>query len=171
MTTHHTKALFTTTGFALVGVASWVFLVTDWYVSLPLAIFYAVLTVNTFPSVHLFASVVPDEDRRHFATDILLGFLYVLLAITFIDPISFALATTLLFIVASGKYAMLLNTIPHDALLKRKIIIDAFGALLSASVLGVMLAGFVFSASWALAGIFLAANVYLLWVRPMYRLD
>jgi hypothetical protein len=172
MNQHRIKAIVATGIFALAGIASSVLFVSNWQVSLPLAIFYLVITINTFPSVHLFSSIAPEEDDdKHLLSDAVLSVLYILLAISLGDPVSFALTTTLLFIAATIKYAYMLHIVPHAALLKRKIIIDLFGTLLGAASLGIMLTGHVQLASWAMAGIFVVANIYFLWINPMYRIN
>jgi hypothetical protein len=171
MNQHRIKAIVVTAVFALAGIASWILFVSNWVASLPLAIFYLVITINTFPSVHLFSSIAPEEDDKHLLSDAVLSVLYILLAISLGDPVSFALTTTLLFIAATIKYAYMLHIVPHAALLKRKIIIDLFGTLLGAASLGIMLTGHVQLASWAMAGIFVLANIYFLWINPMYRIN
>jgi hypothetical protein len=75
-----------------------------------------------------------------------------------------------LFIVAAAKYSLMLYEIPHTHLIERKIRVDLLGALLCAMVLATMNAGFVLQASWALAVVFAIANVYVLGLRPLYRL-
>jgi hypothetical protein len=76
-----------------------------------------------------------------------------------------------MFIVATIKYACLLNKIPQPKLLKRKIIIDLVGVSGCALILGGILAGYTELSLWTLAVSFLIANFFLLIVWPMYRLD
>ena len=163
------KAAGATFLFSLAGILGWVLFVSDWRLSLPLAVFYIVIVINTYPSVRLFASIVPSEKSHYILSDVALTILYILLAASLGDPITFALSGTFLFIIAAGKYTLLLHDIPHPALLKRKITIDIMGILLCVGSLGIMLSGYVAVGSWALAIIFALANVYFLGINPMYR--
>lgn len=164
------RAMFVTVAAVIGGLVGWYFSITDWRASLPLGIFYAILVINTYPSVRLFSSLVPLEDGRHALADILLAFTYISLVVSFGNPSQFALCALVLFMVAAGKYSLMLHEIPHPSLLQRKIRVDLLGALLCAAVLAAMLFGWQYQAAWALAIVFALANVYVLMVRPLYRL-
>jgi hypothetical protein len=164
------RAVFWTIVGIIGGIICWVATVSDWRASLPLGIFFAFLILNTYPSLRLFSSLVPMEDGKHALADLMIALIYVFLAASFADPQRFALCATVLFLVAAGKYGLMLYDIPHPKLLERKIRVDLLGALLCCSVLAAMNAGYVFQASWFLAIIFALANVYVLMIRPLYRL-
>jgi hypothetical protein len=100
----------------------------------------------------------------------MLAFVYFFLAASFGNPPQFALCATVLFLIAAGKYTLMLYDIPHPHLLRRKIRIDLLGALLCAGVLAAMNLGWILYAGWALAVFFALANIYILGVRPLYRL-
>ena len=167
------KALIVTSVFAFAGILGWYFAEStspDPLLLLPLAIFYATLTVNTYFSVKLFASITPLHDYIHQLFDLLMVAAYFVLAYTFFSPQAFFLAALFLFIFALLKYILLLGVIPHLQLLKRKIIIDLFGTLLCASVVAGAYLGYVTESAWVLATLFLLANIYLLLINHMYRL-
>ena len=168
------KALVVTCVFAFAGILGWYFAETDspdGLLLLPLVIFYATLTVNTYFSIKLFSSITPLHDQIHQLFDLLMVAAYFVLAYTFFSPQAFFLAALFLFIFALLKYILLLGVIPHLQLLKRKITIDLFGTLLCASVVAGAYMGFVTESAWALAILFLIANIYLLFINPMYRLS
>ncbi len=164
------RAIFVTFLTTMAGIVGWALFVYSWKESLPLVIFYALLVVNTFPSVQLFSSIVPQEDGQHALADIILALLYLFLAASLGNPQQFALCATVLFLVAAGKYTLMLYEIPHPYLLQRKIRMDLLGALLCAAVLAAMNFGWILSAGWVLAVTFALASIYVLVVRPLYRL-
>lgn len=164
------KAIFVTSVAFLCGVLGWPLFVYDWHESLPLAIFYALLVVNTFPSVQLFSSIVPQEDGQHALADVIIALLYIFLVASLGQPQQFALCALVLFLVAAGKYTLMMHDIPHPQLLQRKVRIDLLGALLCSGVLAGMLFGYVLAAGWILAIVFAFANIYVLAVKPLYRL-
>lgn len=163
------KAIFFTFMATVAGCIAWPLFVYDWHQSLPLAIFYVVLVINTFPSVQLFSSLVPKNDGKHALADLMLAGLYLFLAASFGQPQQFALCATVLFLVAAGKYTLMFYDIPHPRLLQRKVRIDLLGALMCASVLAAMNLGWILSAAWSLAIVFTIANVYVLALKPLYR--
>ena len=164
------KALFAFVIFALAGIAGWLLLVTDWRESLPLAIFYTLLVINAYPSIRLFAGIVPQDNGQHALADIILLVSYLFVAASLGQPLQFALCSTVLFIIAAGKYALMLHEIPHPHLLQRKLRVDLLGAGLCAIGLEAMLFGYVLEGSWLIAIIFALANIDILFLRPLYRL-
>ena len=164
------RALFVTLLISVAGILGWALFVYDWRESFPLAVFYALLVINTYPSVRLFSSLVPQEDGKHALADILIAGVYLFLAASLGNPQQFALCATVLFLVAAAKYSLMLYDIPHPHLLERKIRADLLGALGCAMTLATMNAGYTLYASWGLAALFAVANIYLLAVRPLYRL-
>ncbi len=136
---------------------------------IPHILFYAVLTLNTFFSVKLYASIQPKNIPQFFI-DAVLGVLYIALALSIGDQVLFSLFALLVFIAATPKYALMLGKIPHEALLRRKIKIDTTGIALCAAVFIGTILGFGMLSAWVLAVVFALANVYLLLIRPMYRI-
>jgi hypothetical protein len=134
---------------------------------LPNALFYAVLVLNTYFSVRFFTRLPPvDRDER--LIDAILVAAYVVLAFSIGSPVRFAAVSMALFAAATAKYALLRGTLERTDILDRKITIDLLGlALCAATLLGAIL-GFPLASAWLQAGVFAAANVYLLAVRPMY---
>jgi hypothetical protein len=164
------RAVFVTGITSLAGVlGAWLF-IYDWHQSLPLVIFYTLLVINTFPSVELFSSIVPQEDGQHALADVLLALMYFFLAASLGNPPQFALCATVMFLIAAGKYTLMLYDIPHPHLLQRKIRIDLLGALLCAVVLAAMNLGWILAAGWTLAILFALASIYVLGVKPLYHL-
>jgi hypothetical protein len=168
-----TKALIVSAVFSVGGVIGWYFAQErspDSFTTLPFVIFYIVLTINTYHSIKLFSSITPMEDRAQRLVDLLLGISYLFLAYSFANPVGFFIGVLFLFILAPIKYILLLGMIPHSHLLKRKITIDLMGTLLAGVSLASALIGYPTQSAWFLAIMFLAANVYLLLINPMYRL-
>jgi hypothetical protein len=154
----------------LFGIAGWFLFVYDWRVSLPLAIFYALLVINTYPSVQLFSSIVPLDDGKHALVDIILAFSYLFLAVSLGQPQQFAICALVLFLIAAGKYSLMLYEVPHQKLIERKLRVDLLGALMCAIVLALISFGWFWTGVWGLAIMFALANVYVLALRPLYRL-
>jgi hypothetical protein len=140
-------------------------------VNAQLLIFYIVLAINTYFSIELFASIVSPRSRIQQFMDAVLLLLIVGLAFTLQNPIIFIFIDLLMFIVATIKYTLILGEVDHPKLLKRKIIIDLLGALLAGAVLIGILYGYQAYSIWILTSVFLCANIILLFVWPMYRLD
>lgn len=132
-------------------------------------VFIAVLLINTLFSVRFWRPLQPKEFSQLFI-DAALLMLYAVLAFCAGQGVDFSFFATLLFIVATAKYALMLEKTPHSRTIKRKILIDLAGALLCAAALLGTLMGYAEFSATALAAVFASANVYLLWHRPMYRL-
>ncbi len=171
MTKPKNKTMAVTAFLALVGIVSVAVTNINWYISLPLVLFYGMIVLNTYFSMRLFTHIAPSQKALHHIVDGLLVALFVLLALTFARPILFAFVVTVLFALAAIKYTLMLNDIPHPRLLKRKIVIDLLGKLMGLITLGGMLAGYTLISSWFLAITFTVANISLLFVWPMYRAD
>lgn len=165
---HVGKADGATLAFAGAGLVGW--LTTAPQASnLPLAVFYAVLLVNTRYSIAFFSGIIPHRARGQRGFDFVLALLYFALAFSLHEPVAFATIACLLFLTASLKYVAVLGIVPYRATLVRKIRIDLCGGVLGASVAAGMMMGQVMHAAWALAFAFALANLYLLAVDPMYR--
>ena len=155
----------------LLGVASWVNHVNDYDIAAPLFLFYSVLIINTHISIRLFASLVPKENKVQNALDIILFALYIYLIVREEALRWFFFYVTILFCIASIKYTLLLNEIDQPQLLKRKITWDALGVLLGLATLGGIMTGYIATSLWFCSITFLIANIYLLFINPLYRKD
>lgn len=162
------RARLATAVFAVAGLGGLWLARTDLATALPLAVFYAALVVNTYASIRCFAALTPADDRRQSAVDGVLAVIYLTLATSLDAPLRFTLAATMLFAVATMKYALLLGVVADLELLRRKIAIDVAGALAALLALGGVAAGAPTLATSLWAGAFLIANVYLLAIKPMY---
>lgn len=165
------KAAFGTILFSLAGVISAIWLVRDWQTSLPLLFFYITLVINTYFSIQLFAQITPANNVSENVIDIVLGAIYLFLAWNMSSPIWFTFLATMLFIVAICKYLLLRRFIHQPNLMKRKIRIDIIGTTSCLFAFIGVVAGYAHATTWIWALLFLGANVYWLYISPMYRLD
>jgi len=165
-----TKALSVVSLFSAAGVVGWLF-VPDPAASAPLMIFYAALMVNTYYSVRFFERIIPTGNKSQMAADTVLVILYFYLAYSLLGITQFLFADLLLFIASVGKYALLLRVLKQPALLKRKLFINSLGMLGAMLALVLAVVGFALFAAWLLAVCFVIANIFLLFIRPMYHLD
>ena len=164
------RALAATSFFLLCG-AWFAATVSDRVRSAPLVAFYGILLVNTFFSIRCFASIPETGGWEQRAVDLALVVCYAGLAASFREEGRFMILATLLFASATLKYAMLLDRPPYPALLARKIRLDTLGTIACAGTLIAVLRGHAPEACWIFAGLNVVANVYVLWLRPLYRLD
>jgi hypothetical protein len=135
-------------------------------------IFYFTLIFNTYFSIKLFSGLVSFDDTLQNIVDAVLFFIYLSLAISFGNISHFILTVTLLFIVASAKYSLMLFVVEQPKLLKRKILVDISGiAMCFLSLFGIILSGNETYSAWVLAVVFVLSNVVLFTVYPLYRLD
>ena len=167
----HKKAWLVTVMLVVLGVASWINHVNDYEIAIPLFLFYAVLVINTHFSIILFSSLVPHENKVQTALDLILFALYVYLIVREEGLQWFFFYVTLLFCIASIKYTHLLNELDQPKLLKRKITWDALGILLGLVTLGGIMSGYVVTSLWFCSIAFLIANIYLLFINPLYKKD
>lgn len=166
-----TKAAVVTALFSVAGLIGCYTANANWPYVMPMLVFYIVLTINSFFSIRLFSTITPVEDATQRILDLVLMAVYFLLAYSFDNTKMFLIITLFLFIVAPLKYSfLLLGKVPYPKLLKKKITIDLLGTLLAASVIAGFEAGYTYESAWALAIIFTAANVYLLFIDPMYKI-
>lgn len=162
---HQLRALAATAAFSLAGLYGAAQATSA--LMLPHTVFYAVLVVNTYFSIRFFAPRTPDSIPQTML-DGGLAALYLALGFAIGRAGTFEFFALLLFMLATAKYVEMRRALP-PAVYKRKIVIDLLGiTLCAAALLGSSLGYAAFSA-WAFAAVFLLANVYLLWVRPMYR--
>ena len=163
------KALFAVIFFASVGAFGW-FQVADGYGSLPLLAYYAVLLINTFFSIRTLSAITPTNTVQTLF-DVVLAALYCALALSFGSVLLFSGISASLFFIAIAKYVHLDRLIAKPKLLHRKIQINALGALLSLLAFGMATFGPIDISAWTLCVVFSLANIYLLAINPMYRLD
>jgi hypothetical protein len=156
--------------FGLVGIISYVSIrpLTD--DSLPLFLFYIILLINTYFSVKFFTELIPDSSLFQRFIDTILVLAYVNVAFSMGSIVLFEFALVLLFIVASAKYTFLLGEIPHNKLLRKKILIDLLGAGFAALSLGGALFWDAHLSAWVFTILFALANIFFLAIKPMYRL-
>lgn len=164
------RALSATVLFTVVGVCATLFHSVPWEYVFPHAIFYVVLTINTFFSIRFYSAFTPESGFQSII-DFTLAAAYVALGLTIGIPLFFALCALIIFTIAPAKYAHMLGRTPHDTTLRRKILIDLLGTAMCVLVLVLTLAGMEAKAAWILAGLFSVANVYLLFIRPMYAFE
>lgn len=165
------KTIITTCLLSAAGIFGLVYSGIDIYTSLPLIIFYFIITLNTYFSLKLFTSLVLQQTFIQHLVDAALIAFYLMLAFSFNFPVRFIFAVTILFVCATLKYALLLGVIDYPVLLKKKIIIDIMGILLGLTSLGGILMGYPILSSWYIAIVFALGNIFFLIIRPMYRLE
>ena len=163
------KTWTATIAFSLAGTISALFYSTVSPFLLPHFIIYAVLVVNTYFSIRFWSGLQP-KDSRQLLIDAVLVAAYLALAFSMGEPTYFPLALAALFVLATFKYVLMRGHTPYEPVVERKIRIDALGALACAVLIGGAFLGYAFEAAWLFALGFALANVYLLLIKPMYRL-
>ncbi|MEK7156273.1 MAG: hypothetical protein AAB790_00490 [Patescibacteria group bacterium] len=164
------KAVFATSVFSLSGIVSLLFYSVVGPFLLPHVVIYAVLVINTYFSIRFWSALQP-QDSRQFLIDAILVLAYLALAFSMGEPTYFAFAAFTLFALATVKYVLMRGRTPYEATVERKTSIDALGAFACAVfILGVFL-GYALEATWLFAIGFTLANIYLLRIKPMYRLS
>lgn len=165
------RAWFGTVLFSAVGVAAWLLRVNDPLSSLPLAVFYIVLVINTYFSIRLFSRITPPHNFTQKAFDIILGLLYILLACAIGSASWFVLSASILFGLATVKYTLLQRIVHQPILFRRKIRVNWLGCLVGfLAWVGIWL-GHPLIATWAWALLFVLANIFFFFISPLYRLD
>ena len=163
------KAFAVTGGAAFVAVLVAPLVITDWREAAPLLLFHAVLLLNTYFSIRCFSRIIPPSNRVQRQIDIGLFFLYLALPFSFGNPRLFVSLNLTLFIIATLKYVHLGQILGPSKLVRRKIRVDAFGILFCLAALFGVIAGHAFFATVLFASIFLAANVYFIFINPLYK--
>src|SRR3989344_1408128 len=156
------KSVLVATVFSLAGIISALFYSVVSPFLLPHFIIYAVLVLNTYFSVRFWGGLQPKDSRQLLIDAALVG-AYLALAFSMGEPTYFAFATF--------KYVLMRGRTPYEAIVERKIHIDALGAFGCAIVIGGIFLGYALEAAWLFAIGFSLANVHLLLIRPMYRLE
>lgn len=164
----NTRALGATILFSVAALWALLFHAVPFEFVWPHALFYATLTINTYFSVRFYSAFTP-ETTFQYLIDGALTLAYIALALSIGLPVPFALCALLVFAIAPAKYAQMLGATAYDKTLRKKILIDLLGTSMCVAVLGITLLGYESQGAWLLAGLFAAANVYLLLIKPMYR--
>ena len=163
------RAWVATVAFTAAGIAGYLLGERTPYL-MPHALFYAVLVLNTFFSIRLFARIAPETVAQK-AIDAALVASYFALALSIGDAWLFLLAALVLFVFAPVKYVLMLGSVPHLLYLRKKLLLDLSGTFMSAAALiGALLLADPLQSAWAMTIVFTLANIYLLAIRPMYRL-
>ena len=163
------KSWLATSVFALAGVVSALFYAIVSPFLLPHFIIYIVLVVNTFFSIRFWSALQP-KDARQFLVDAVLVVTYLALAFSIGEPFYFALAALLLFTVAPLKYILMRGSTSHEALVEHKILLDSMGTFACIGLVAGLFLGSPLEVTWLFAIGFTLANIYLLFIHPMYRL-
>ncbi|MBI2612939.1 hypothetical protein HYW59_03985 [Candidatus Kaiserbacteria bacterium] len=157
--------------FAIAGLASFYFEQIWWEpTGIPLAVFYALLILNTFFSVRFFSSLLPADLLQKVIDTVLLAF-YLLLAFSMNDEVRFFLIALGLFLVASVKYVFLLKHTSYEKILRRKIRVNLVGAAACGAAWGGVVLGYPLESVWMAVVAFAIANIHLLLIRPIYVLE
>jgi len=137
---------------------------------LPLIAYYCVLVLNTFFSINAISAITPNNVWQNFFDGALVC-IYALLAFSFFSVPLFTAVSSLLFVFSFGKYVHLDRIVNYRLFLRRKMRINALGFILSLTAFGIALSGYATAAAWLLFITFAIANIYLLAIKPMYRLE
>lgn len=165
------KAVLVTSIFSLWSMVAAIIYITDGFIVWPLVFFQILLIINTFFSVRAFSSIIPHNDLTQGIVDILLALCYFTMPLFFNNPTFFVLIALLLFVLASLKYIFAILLVGFSKLFYEKIRIDVLGILLCFFILVGILSGYAYVASLLFVIIFLLANIYLFFVKPLYRLE
>lgn len=160
---------------ASIGIAIWAILIILEFNMRPefnaTIIFYALLLLNTFFSVRIFATITPQNHVGQKMWDSLLALCLIILPLFFNAPIIFVFITLILFVVATLKYIFLIPVVGFSKLLLDKIRVDTLGVLLCILCLPGVIMGYIYVSLDIWVSIFFLSNIYVLWHTPLYRLD
>jgi hypothetical protein len=137
---------------------------------LPLVLFYVVLMIDTYFSIEFFSRIVPPKRLGQRVIDLLLVFFYLVLVMSFGNEVWYLLSATMLFVMATLKYVFLLGIVDLK-ILKKKMIIDILAGMVCILALGGYLIGWGRVIMWVWSLVFLLANIYILILKPVYKLD
>ena len=157
--------------YVLIGIISISLTVQNWGESLPLIAFYFLVLVNTHLSVSFFLSIIPHHGGLQKLINAALLLVYLGLAFSLDKPLSFTLIATLMFTLATIKYILLIDEGRLRRLLSKKILAETLGILACVlTIFGILIGYSVLATSvWVL--LFLVANVYLLSIKPLYKIE
>jgi hypothetical protein len=141
---------------------------SGWAGALPILIFLALLLIHTYHAVRSITSITPPRLAFPHLYDAALVVAYLALPVSLWYGSVFYLVATFLFAVASMKYALLLGRTTGETLIRKKLIVDIGGVLgcLTAYTGDVM--GMTRVTDWVFSLGFIAASVYLFYIRPLY---
>jgi hypothetical protein len=152
--------------FGLIGaVIAWNNLAIAW----PPMLFYGMLVWNDYYSIEHFSKIIPPGKTSQVIIDFILVALHFASIFFFGNPLLFAVAMTVLFILAVLKYAGDLPSVKNSRALYRKVKIDALGALISALTLAGMFLGYPWQSTIIWTAIFAGASVYVILINPLYK--
>lgn len=166
------KAIWGTAAFAFFGIL-FAFTVKNLLYSLPTLILYAGLVINTYFSIRCFSSITPENDNMQRIVDIGLVASFLALASAFNNVQNFLTIGLLLFELAVIKYTLLLGTArtEYHALIRKKILVDMLGVVSGSLALATVLLGYTLFSIWFPALLLTAANVYLIILKPFYKVN
>ncbi len=166
------KAIWGTAGFALLGML-FLFTVKNFPYSLPALILYAGLVINTYFSIRCFSSITKENDTMQGVVDIGLAVLFLGLVFTFNNIQNFLMIGLFLFELAVVKYILLLRTAgaEYHTLIWKKILIDMLGVISGSLGLTLTLFGYYIASIWILVLLLTSANIYLIILKPFYKID
>ena len=164
--------MLATVAFTLFG-ALLLFTVDNFLYALPALILYAMLVINTYFSIRCFSSITPENDNMAKIVDIGLALLYLALALKFNDIRHFLVIALFLLELATVKYIMLLgiSAPKHRNLVQNKILLETLGVISCSIALTLALLGYTSFSIWFLALLLLNANIYLIILRPFYKIE
>jgi len=163
------RAVCATLMFAAFGLIGVIVARNDLIIAWPPILFYAMLVWNDYYSIEHFSKIIPPGKNSQVFIDTLLVALHFISVFFFGDPFLFAIAMTILFVLAVLKYAGDLPSVKNSRALFRKVKIDALGALISALALAGMLMGYPWQSTIVWTGIFVGASVYVIIINPLYK--
>ncbi len=131
-------------------------------------LFYILLLINSFFSIKFFLKIIPRNTFQNII-DVILIIFYILIALNLGNGIFFTLYLAMFFALAVLKYTRLLNLVNQPKLLRRKITANTLGILLALAAYFGILNGYETVSLWAMTIVFAVANVYYLFVKPLYR--
>jgi hypothetical protein len=161
------RATFVTAAAGATATVAAIFTVHDWVAAAPLLVAYAVLLWNTFLSIRFFGNIIPDVPPQQLINGALFA-LYLLLGALISNTLAFAAVLAALLSIATLKYVFFIPL--HPALLRRKIFADGIGAVAALCALFGIASGYPFLTSVIGAAFFVAAHLYLAFIRPLYAL-
>lgn len=163
------RATGATLVFALAGVIGALLARANVVIAWPTMLFYAMLVWNDYYSIQHFSKIIPPNKASQSTIDAMLFVIHIVSVFLFGNPLLFAVAMTVLFILAVLKYAGDLPSIKNSRALYRKVKIDALGALISALALAGMFMGYPWQSTMVWTAIFVGASVYVILINPLYK--
>lgn len=138
---------------------------------LPCLFVEMVILINTYPSVRLFATITPPEDRVQGWVDAVVAVFYILMMLSLGRPVLFALATAAMFTLALLKYVLLLGQVPYLRLLRHKMLVEFLGIFGGIAAAAGCLWWRADASLWLWALGFGLAQIDIFFLHPLYRLS